>query len=102
MKTSKTLTATIATKRALLSALEYLAKDAESAQERIRNTYEATGEEEHAKDWKTGELRYDEEGNAIMRPVYADRVREMEELNEEERAEYDAYTAIIDHLWKLI
>lgn len=76
-----------------------------SKEKSIRTTYEVTGhEDEQAKDWRTGELLWEDEEKLIpkYRPKYEEVTRGDDDLSEEDRDKLRIYANLRTKLEKLL
>lgn len=90
-------------KREMLDLLETLYKELDDAERPIGKSYECVGkEEEQAKDWRTGELLWEDEEQTI--PKYRDKWDwvEKSELDDNDKAKKEAIETIRKALDKLV
>ena len=90
-------------KREMLDLLETLYKELDDAEKPIGKSYECVGkEEEQSKDWRTGELLWEDEEQTI--PKYRDKWDWVEkgELDDNDKAKKEAIETIRKALDKLV
>jgi hypothetical protein len=92
-------------KKAMLNILEGLYKSLDVSEKEVAYSYEVVGKEEKQDtDWKTGELKWEDEEKTI--PYYKNKYdyvkRDESELNDYDRAELDAINEVRKALDKLI
>ncbi len=98
-------TTKIQMKKAMLEVIEELYSSLENTEKNITHSYEVVGkEDEQATDWRTGELKWEDEEKTI--PYYKNKYdyvkRDEADFNDYERAKLDAINEIRKALDKLI
>lgn len=92
-------------KKAMLEVIEELYSSLETTEKNVTYSYEVVGkEDEQAKDWKTGELKWEDEEKTI--PYYRNRYdyvkRDEDSLDDHDKAKLEAIAEIRKALDKLI
>jgi hypothetical protein len=99
------MTNKIQMKKAMLDILEGLYNSLDVSEKEVAYSYEVVGkEEEQATDWKTGELKWEDEEKTI--PYYKNKYdyvkRDESEFDDYDRAKLDAINEVRKALDKLI
>ena len=99
------MTNKIQTKKAMLDIIEELFKSLDDTEKNVVYSYEVVGkEDEQAKDWKTGELKWEDDEHTI--PYYRNRYdyvkRDVESLDDYDKAKLEAIAEVRKALDKLI
>ena len=92
---------TIREKKALLEILETMLDRLEQDRDYVSKEYTAIGvTDEQDTDWRTGELKFDEDGNPVYKKEYG--YVDKTELDEHDKAKLNAYNYLIDELNKMV